>query len=195
MASHGPASIGQAFEFSAALLRALPRVMERMDPDRIQHFIGKGDELAELLGAALAQNVGKTVNLAAEAKVIKGYTVTSHTPGDAAFVWDPAKVTLFLSPEQEGDEVIKGTELQPKVIKQAPFNANLLDYLLLEHPELIPADWKGKEVFFWGTVYRDAGGDACVRCLSRDGGGWCWRARWLGRGWDAHHPAAVLAKV
>jgi hypothetical protein len=77
-------------------------------------------------------------------------------------------------------------------------NANVLDFLLA-NPDLIPEEWKKDEhgntryIFFWGTVYRDRGGDLYVRYLCWGGDRWGWGSRWLGSGWDGDSPAAVLA--
>jgi hypothetical protein len=56
-------------------------------------------------------------------------------------------------------------------------NATVLDYLL-KNTHLIPAEWKGKYVFFWGTVYRDAEG-LYVRCLHWCEDGWSSFYSWL----------------
>lgn len=72
-------------------------------------------------------------------------------------------------------------------------NANVLEYLLA-HPDLIPEEWKGKAVFFWGTIYRDSDGGLYVRYLYWSGVRWSWVCNWLARDWIGHDPAAVLAK-
>jgi hypothetical protein len=56
-------------------------------------------------------------------------------------------------------------------------NAIVLDYLL-KNADLIPNEWKGKYVVFWGTVYRDAEG-LYVRCLHWCEDGWSWFYSWL----------------
>ncbi|MEK7211397.1 MAG: hypothetical protein AAB731_02085 [Patescibacteria group bacterium] len=65
---------------------------------------------------------------------------------------------------------------------------------LWENKNLIPESWKGKCVCFDGTVLRDPDGIRFVPCLGWNGGEWCWSCRWLGGGWDADDPSAVLAK-
>ncbi|MDO8633009.1 MAG: hypothetical protein Q7K38_00455, partial [Candidatus Wildermuthbacteria bacterium] len=71
-------------------------------------------------------------------------------------------------------------------------NANVLDYLL-KNPHLIPDEWKGKYLFFWGTVYRGSVGCLYVRYLCWRGVRWGWDCRWLGSGWDGRYPAALRA--
>ena len=105
--------------------------------------------------------------------------------------WNPAKVALWLSDEQSRGAVI-GEELKKELASQAVLPANVLDYLLA-NPHLIPEEWKGKYVFFWGTVYRNRFGDLFVRCLFWVGDRWVWRCGRLGSLWRGYDPALVLA--
>jgi len=124
---------------------------------------------------------------------IKGGKVRLERRGDTLYV-DGKKVILHLVKQQTGDRVIRGYELRKELdnSKLVLLNANLLDYLL-ERPELIPDAWKGKMVFFWGTVHRRSDGDLNVRYLDWYGGRWDWYYDWLGYGWYSDSPAAVLA--
>ena len=88
--------------------------------------------------------------------------------------------------------LIRGTELREELKGKPVLNANVLDYLL-KHPELIPEEWKGKAVFFWGTIYRDSRGNLCVRCLYWDGSRWYWSHNWLDDFWLADNLALLLA--
>lgn len=115
--------------------------------------------------------------------------ITSRATG--MLVWDPLKVKLHLDPAQEGDGGIKGTNLIKNLEGQPVLPANVLDYLL-DHPALIPSEWKGKDVYFW-TVYRDEGGRLYVRCLYWNGGHWRWLCSCLDNGWDDQDPAAISA--
>lgn len=127
--------------------------------------------------------------------VPKGWSITGegaeHIKG-GRFLWDPAKITLFWSDAQkQGD--IGGHELR-KLLKEKPaLNANVLDYLSA-HPHLIPEEWKGKAVFFWGTIYRARDGSLYVRYLHWDGKRWRWDFNWLDDDWYVINPAAVSAK-
>ena len=122
----------------------------------------------------------------------EGIKVHEHVKG-GNLKWDPSKVELFLSREQSSGGCIQGTALQHELQGKPVMNANVLDYLL-DHPELIPLDWKGKNVFFWGTIYRGSGGDLCVRCLSWSGYGWYSDHERLGGDWGGVDHAALLAK-
>lgn len=121
----------------------------------------------------------------------KGLSVHEHKRF-GMLKWDPAQVTLYLSQGQRHGKRIKGTELQRELQGKLVMNANVLDSLLA-HPEFIPESWKGKAVFFWGTIYRGLGDDLCVRCLCWSGSGWYSHHGWLGRGWGDLGPAALLA--
>lgn len=107
-------------------------------------------------------------------------------------LWDKTKIALFLA-ERQKKGLIGGHDLRKELEGEPVLKANVLDYLLA-HTKLIPESWKGKYVFFWGTVYRYPGGYLYVRYLSWDGGGWSGRYRWLGRGWASGYPAAVRAR-
>lgn len=102
------------------------------------------------------------------------------------------KIDLYLSGQQKKGRWIKGHELRKDLADKAMLNANVLDYLLA-HPNLIPKEWKGKAIFFWGTIYRGSAGSLCVRFLCFDGGGWVSDRSWLDNDWSGSDPAAVRA--
>lgn len=118
-----------------------------------------------------------------------GWKVEEHKKG-GQFAWDPTKVNLFLSEKQKAG-TIEGNKLRKELADQPVYNANLLDYLL-DNPHLIPEEWKGKAVFFWGTIYRNSGDNLCVRYLIWDGGHWRQGSSWLDN-FDADRPSAVAA--
>lgn len=106
-------------------------------------------------------------------------------------VFDPKKTLLFLSEKQKTDFIL-GHDLRKELADKSVLGANVLDYLLA-HTELIPEEWKGKSVFFWGTIYRGSDGGLCVRYLDRRGSRWDWRYRWLGHDFRSDGPAVLLA--
>ena len=63
----------------------------------------------------------------------------------------------------------------------------------------IPEPWKEEVdgntrlIFFDGTILRSPSGDRRVLCLDWSDGGWRWSCGWLGLGWYAAGPSAVLA--
>ncbi len=122
--------------------------------------------------------------------VPEGWEVIEHRKG-GEFQWDPTKVELYLCDEQKS-EWIKGNELRKKLEGKPVLNACVLDYLHA-HPELIPNEWKGKYIFFWGTIYRFQDGRLSVRSLGLCADRWSRLASWLGDRWYDYDPA-VLCK-
>lgn len=107
--------------------------------------------------------------------------------------WDPKKIQLYLS-EQQKNGRIDGNNLRKELENHPVLNANVLDYLL-KHPELIPEEWKGKYVFFWGTIYRYLDGRLCVRYLFWDEGKWVRNCYWLDNDFYLNCPAVLLASI
>ena len=126
--------------------------------------------------------------------VPSGWKVEEHQKG-GALRWDKErqKDALFLAIAQKSGR-IEGNKLRKELelAKEPVLNANVLDYLLA-NPHLIPEEWKGKYVFFWGTIYRDSIGGLCVRCLRWNGDEWSWSYRWLDDVWHGNYPAALRA--
>lgn len=161
----------------------------------------EGDFLARarqaLLGYAEIKQVSHVIDCDAEPFAPNGWKVEEHKKS-GQFVWDPTTVELYLSKNQKDGKVIEGNKLRKELENEHVFNANLLDYLV-KNPHLIPEEWKQDEkgntryIFFWGTVYRDSGGDLYVRCLFWIGGAWCWYYDWLDFGWGGRDPSARLA--
>jgi hypothetical protein len=104
---------------------------------------------------------------------------------------DLSKLALHLEPEQKEDSYINGNLLADRM-KGKGLNSAVLKYLL-DNPKYIPEEWKGKYIYFWGTVYRSADGDLCVRYLCWSGGRWDWVYHWLDHVWNSGSPAAVSA--
>ncbi len=132
------------------------------------------------------------IDLDTDPFVPEGWTVEEHRKG-GQFAWDPEAVALHLSPNRQSGKVIKGKMLRLELANQPVLNANALDYLL-KNPTLIPEDWKGKYVFFWGTIYRGSGGRLYARYLDWSGERWDWDYCWLGDDWSVSNPAAVCAR-
>ena len=119
-----------------------------------------------------------------------GWKVEEHQKG-GQFKMDVSRVELWLADGQKKG-YIEGNKLRKEIAKKTPFNANVLDYLLA-HPELIPEEWKGKYVFFWGTIYRDSDGNLYVRYLYWHDDRWYWNNNSLYNVWHDDNPAALRA--
>ena len=132
-----------------------------------------------------------TIDCDANPHVPDGWKVEEHIKG-GELRWNPDEVELYLCDKQK-DGIIEGNKLR-KLLKGKPvLNACVLDYLLANH-QLIPEEWKGKVVFFWGTIYRDSDGYLCVRYLCWRGGRWNWNFGWLVSGFGDGSPAALSCK-
>ena len=133
----------------------------------------------------LGQNI---IDCDAEPFIPEGYKIKEHKKG-GQLKFDPAKFFFYLS-EKQKKGIITGNDLRKELVNQPVMNANVLDYLLAHH-EIIPEDWKGKTIFFWGTIYRDSDGDLFVRYLSWDGSRWYWDRNWIGGDIDSSITAAL----
>lgn len=154
---------------------------------------GEDGMMAILSGRATIAYTKHIINLDAEPRVpYDGWTVEEHKKG-GQLEWNPAKVKLFLHKKQEGGS-IEGNKLRKELVDHQVYNANLLDYLL-DNPHLIPEEWKGKAVCFWGTIYRSSVGNLCVRGLVWGGGHWKQDNYWLNDDFGADYPSAVVATL
>jgi hypothetical protein len=103
----------------------------------------------------------------------QGWKVKKHVFGEEYYEFNPAKIIFYQSPEQMTGRHIKGSDLLREIEGEENLNANVLDHLLA-NPELIPAAWEGKRIYFFGTIYLLPAGDLCVRYLLCNGEQWHW---------------------
>jgi len=181
--------VGQANELKLAFRRA------DYSNDDIRRLC-EGNVLADvrrvLLGLASIAVVSHVIDCDADPFVPDGWSVEEHQKG-GSFQWDASKVELWLANGQKnGGKVLEGYMLHKEMAKKVPFNACVLDYLLA-NPHLIPEEWKGKYVFFWGTVYSYRDGSLYVRYLCWNDGRWDWGYNWLDNVWHGGSPAALRA--
>lgn len=159
-----------------------------------------GDFLAKVRRVLIGDAViafKKTVDTNAPPWIPQGLFVAYHQttgPRNTGLLeWNPLRVVLWVAEGQKGDKGISGYQLYQEITqKVTSLNANVLDYLL-EHPQLIPEEWKDKDVFFWGTIYRNIRGNQFVRCLHWGGRRWISLAYSFTSDWDEFACAAVLA--
>ena len=158
-------------------------------------LLSEGDTFAKILpvlrGFAEVTSIKPIIDLDVDPMIPTDWTVKEHIKG-GQFEFDPKRVALYLDKAQQGGGTIVGKKLRQKLKSKGVYNANLLDFLLA-HPELIPKKWKGKFIFFWGTIYRDSSGYLCVRCLRWDGDRWGWDYYWLVNDFSGVSPAVVSA--
>lgn len=96
-----------------------------------------------------------------------GWEVVEHKK-DGLFLCEPKAIELHYSQwqlqQQRNRSLFTGYELREKIADKPLLNACVLDFLLA-HPDQVPAEWKGKDVYFWGTIYKRMSGLLAVRCL------------------------------
>ena len=162
-------------------------------PGEIRALAGRKD-LLQLVRQALcgATGIGPVIDCDADPFLPQGWKGVEYHKKGGQLKLDLSKIKLHFSPNQMDGKCIEGNKLRKELASEPVLNANVLDYLLA-HPELIPEEWKGKYVFFWGTIYRSSSGDRYVRSLYWGGGAWVWSDRWLGHDLNDDNPAAVLA--
>lgn len=176
--------VGQANELKLAFRRA------DYSNDDIKRLC-EGNILADvrrvLLGHATI-NVEYVIDCDARPFVPAGWSVKEHQKG-GAYKWDKSaqKDALFYP---SNGQSCKKFRKELRDMSTPVLNANVLDYLLANQ-HLIPEEWKGKNVFFWGTVYRSSRGDLYVRYLCWSGAWWRWSCRWLVSHWRGYDPAAL----
>lgn len=165
-------------------------------PGEIRALAGREDLLQfvrqALRGATAVGPVQHVVDCDVDPVLPSGWKGAGYHKKGGQFILDVSKVKLHLSPNQMNGKYIEGNKLRKELASEQVLNANVLDYLLA-HPDLIPEDWKGKYVFFWGTIYRYSDGNLYVRCLYFDGGSWGWDCLCLFSNFHGYDPAAVLA--
>lgn len=184
--------VGQANELKLAFRRA------DYSNDDIKRLC-EGNVLAGvrrvLLGHAAIMDVEHVIDCDADPFVPDGWSVEEHQKG-GALRWDieTQNDALYLSKGQAGSKHIEGNELLKELTEKGVpvLNANALDYLLA-NPYLIPEEWKGQNVAFWGTRYRHCKGHLCVRCLGWRSGRCIGGHNWISLDFSSDFPAAVRA--
>ena len=69
-------------------------------------------------------------------------------------------------------------EIISKKLNGVGLNGSVLNHLLF-HQNLIPTEWIGKKIFFWGTIYTESSGVKCVLYLVYFNNEWTWEAQYL----------------
>ena len=149
-----------------------------------------GDFLKVIKGQAEIKMIEHLIDCDAAPFIPDGWSVEEHKKG-GIWKWGSKKIELFLTKEQKKSYEV-GNEIRKKLEGKSVLNANVLDFLLA-HPELIPEEWKGKAIFFWGTIYRGSAGNLYVRCLHWGGTKWVSVGHWLDNDFDVNNPAAVAS--
>lgn len=175
------------------------QLMERLEKEgftaaditRLGQFKNLPGILAVLHGRSKIVADEQIIDCDKDPHVPKDWKVEEHIKG-GQFKWNLAAIDLYFS-ETQKKGIIIGDDFREELKDKPVLNANVLDYLLA-NPHLIPEEWKGKFIFFWGTIYRDADDNLCVRSLTFASGRWLWEYNWLNCAWDIYRPAALACK-
>ncbi|MAG12581.1 hypothetical protein CL630_02085 [bacterium] len=159
-----PLSEGQFANFLAEGTKALALIASRLGSEHAGNLAKNGKIMQEVLFKTL--NETHIIDCDVYPFVPGIWRVEEHHKG-GQFTWSPGVVILFLSVEQQNGRVIKSDKLRKELADRSVLNANVLDFLL-KYTHLIPKEWKGKHVFFWGTVYCNLHGNLFVRYLYWD---------------------------
>lgn len=130
------------------------------------------------------------IDLDAKPLVPDGWTIAKHRKGGLLEL-TKTKIDLFLTIRQKRTKVDWANHYK-EIADQPLLNANALDFFLA-NPNLVPEEWKGTYVFFWGTIYRDRYVDQCVRYLCWGEDKPSWNYLWRSSGYVAADcPAACV---
>ena len=184
-------SLGQQANFHAAVIKALPR---NIDFNIALGWEQNGKALTKVLRETLIPPSPEyVINLDSTPRRLNrrdNWRLIEHQKG-GTFIWNTATVRLYLSESQRGDEGVSGHKLQEELKNKIVFNINLRDHLI-EYPHLIPEEWKGKTIYFWGTILGTQFGSPHVPYI------WCDRDCWfpgeqlLQNSFGSNEPALVL---
>lgn len=105
--------------------------------------------------------------------------------------WNPTK-TVLISALKHNESRITGDETR-KRLADKPLSGVKAFWHYWNNQADIPADWKGKYVFFDATVLQDPDGRRYSLCLCWDGLRWSWLYRWLDNGRDSGYLSACAS--
>ena len=202
-------SDGQLDEIAGNIILGLPNALRPLEA-RWSCSLKRGikyslerERLSRAIAWAFTMMYGGDVDIAAltnnhviygdaDPVIPNGWSIEEHRKS-GQFRWDATKVRLWLVNSQKNGKWMHGSKLC-KVMKYKPvLNACVLDFLLA-NPHFIPRKWKGKYVFFWGTLYRNRDRNLCVRFLYWDADAWSWSQSLIGGDWGDSNPAALRTR-
>ncbi len=98
-----------------------------------------------------------------------GMEIVMHSGGK--FEWDPHKIKLYTPQHSQGDNLVSGYDFLRELAGKKTLNGTALEYLL-SSPFLIPREWRGRQILFLGTIYKDRAQTYYSSTLFHDGGRW-----------------------
>lgn len=125
----------------------------------------------------------------------KGWSIVEQDERSLAITeLDPAKISL-VSMLNECEMRVQGEEKLRRLKASGHIRLDAKVFLAFwENKDRIPESWKGKYVYFDGTVLQSPDGRRCILYLYWSGVEWSWCYCWLEDDWNAVNPSAVLAR-
>lgn len=154
--------------------------------------LGQAKILAEI--KQLLNGSAKIVRIAnpSDFSTFGGWIITEKC-GYKQLELEKEEFSLYLSDGQIGDKVTTG-DILFRELKDFPVASACVLGELLQNTKCIPQYWKGKKVFFWGTIYRGSLCNRFVRYLYEHGGKWYWNYFWLGDNFGKNDFAVMLVR-
>ncbi|MEI7620535.1 MAG: hypothetical protein WCJ57_03105 [Candidatus Falkowbacteria bacterium] len=159
------------------------------DVTKLKQFNNLKGVKAIINGRATITYPERLIDLAANPFCPEGWSVEEHQ-GTGNWKLDLSAPLHWSKKQVKG--TIEGNKLRKELKGKKVLNANVLDYLLTS-PDLIPEEWKNKNVFFWGTIYNHSDDSLYVRYLRWYGSSWGWYYHWLDFDFDSAGPAVVAS--
>lgn len=158
--------------------------------------LSEGDILANVLkvikGQAEIKMIERLIDCDSDPLGPKVWMVSEHKKG-GMIKFNPEKISLYLSKKQRKG-TIGGHDLRKELADKPVMNANVLRYLL-EYPEFIPKEWRGKDICFWGTIYCDLDGKLWVCYLHCVGVNWSLNYHTLDSDFNSSNPAVLAVDL
>ncbi len=151
----------------------------RLDCDALQAILNRYDNQPEPVLQNTQHSIQHIIDLDADPFIPEGWSIMrkDQIVSRARGMWelDPNLMSLSRATEQSSRD-LQGHDVKRILarMQRRVLPANVLDYLLA-HQGLIPYDWqltRPRDIFFWGTVYRDASHRESVRYLFFTAGEW-----------------------
>jgi len=162
--------------------------------DRIIKFINNGCNFV----LVIAQHV---INFDTEAKVpFEGAKLDTRTGLTGNVSFEPKK-WIAKNELKDGETSITGHEFLKRLQagKKVLPNSNMIDWLIEHQDEPGVKEfldqYRGKVLYAFGDIFRNSGGDLCVRCALVSDERWVSRCSWLDDGFLEHDLALFLANT
>lgn len=125
-------------------------------------------------------------------RIPKGWELIRHDQC-GKIKWETENVSFYVVPDlQENGKKIRGYGVRRMIEEMPVLNINAMRYLLRRQC-LIPKKWRGKAIFFWGTIFRDHNHNLIVYYMFWEDKYKQWQESfaWFGAELDEDNPAIL----